>query len=303
MTLRLSALFENKVDELLLNFYRHRSGSGRRTRQRCRRAVLDEPGTSGLSSPARRTTPRVRPEMIPRESARGFTSRRGDDEEGSSNDGLRMKISLTRGSVVSATAHEGTDRGNTSSLGTSSRLQVNHLDDSSSQRTRTTRSTARTSLRDSVSSTSSIISETPETAAQNGPSRYSTRSRAPPTRLKLNGVSADHDSEDDEDEEESEEETGDETSDEESDSPQRGRSSRSNRSGKAPVTRKSSNSKSSRSKGKEVVDSKRQIRTRASSRYDDSASESDGDSLDQPLDISSRGRIRKKAFKMVDYVN
>ena len=305
MTLRLSALFENKVDELLVNFYRHRTGSGRRTRQRSRRAVENEPGTSGVSSPARRPTPRARPEVVPRASARASTSRRRDgneDEEGpsTSNDGLRMKISLTTSSVLSTTGLADTERDNNSSLGTSSRLQANHLDDVSSQRTRT-RSAARTSLRESLSSTSSIVSETPDTTTQNGPSRYSTRSRVPPTRLQLNGVGADHESEDDDDEEVSEE-SGDETS-EESDSPQRGKNFRSNRSGKTPMNRKNSSKKSSNSKGKQVVNSKRSVRTRSSARYDDSASESDGDSPDEPLDVSSRGRVRKKAFKMLDYVN
>ena len=298
MTLRLSALFENKVDELSLNFYRHRTGSGRRTRQRSRRTVVDEPGPSGISSPARRTTPRVRPEMVPRVSARASTSRRHDDEEGpSTSDGLRMKISLSQRSVLSTTGLDHTDRGNGSSVGTSSRLQDNHLD-LAGQRTRT-RSATRASFRESVSSTSSIVSETPDTSTQNGPSRYSTRSRAPPARLKLNGLTADHESEDDDDDEqEVSEETGDETS-EESDSPQR----RSNRSGKTPVNSKNSSGKSSRNKGKQIVNSKRSVRTRASSRYEDSASESDGDSSNQLLDVSSRGRVRRKAFKMMDYVN
>ena len=299
MTLRLSALFENKVDELSLNFYRHRTGTGRRTRQRSRRTVLDEPGPSGISSPARRTTPRVRPEMVPRASARASTSRRHDDEEGpSTSDGLRMKISLSRGSVLSTSGLEHTDRGSGSSVGTSSRLQDNHLD-SAAQRTRT-RSTTRASFRESVSSTSSLVSDTPATSSQNGPFRYSTRSRAPPPRLKLNGLTADHESEDDdEDEEEEEEEVSDETEDEtseESDSSQP-------RSKKKTVNRKNSSGKSSRDKGKQVVNSKRSVRTRASSRYEDSASESDDSSSNQMLDISSRGRVRRKAFKMMDYVN
>jgi hypothetical protein len=305
MTLRLSALFENKLDELSVNFYRHRSGSGRRTRQRCRRAAEDEPGTSDVSSPARRTTPRARPEMVPRVSARASTSRRLDDEEEPSSngsDGLRMKISLTKGSVLSTTGLEDTERGNDSSIGTSNTLQTNHLDESTSQRTRT-RSATRTSFRESLSSASSLVSETPDTTTQNGPSRYSTRSRVPPTRLKLNGVNADHESEDDDDgEDEVSEETEDESS-EESDSSQRGKNVRSSRSGKTPTNRRNSSKKSSNSRGKQVVNSNRPVRTRASSRFDDSASESDGDSPEQTLDVSSRGRVRKKAFKMMDYVN
>ena len=312
MTLRLSALFENKLDELLVNFYRHRSGSGRRTRQRSRRAVENEPGTSGVSSPARRVTPRARPETTPRVSTRVSASRRRDDDEGpSTSDGLRMKISLTKGSVLSTTGLEDTERGNSSAVGTSTRQQTNHLDDLSSQRART-RSAARTSFRESVSSTSSIVSETPDMTVQNGPSRsrYSTRSRVPPTRLQLNGESADHESEDDDEEEEEEEEEASEESEdetsEESDSPQHGINLRSNRSGKAPMKRTNSSTKSGsggKGKGKQVVNSKRPVRTRASSRYDDSASESDGDSADQQLDVSSRGRVRRKAFKMLDYVN
>ena len=315
MTLRLSALFENKVEELLVNFYRHRSGSGRRTRQRSRRAVENEPGTSGVSSPARRAAPRARPEVTPRVSARVLASRRRDDEEepSTSNDGLRMKISLTRGSVLSTTGLQDTERGNGSAIGTSTRLQASQLDDLTSQRART-RSAARTSFRESLSSTSSIVSETPDITTQNGPSRtrYSTRSRVPPTRLQLNG--ADHESEDDDDddddddEEEEEEEVSEESEEEtseESDSPQHGKNLRSTRSGKAPRNRNNSSTKSgnSKGKGKQVVNSKRPVRTRASSRYDDSASESDDDSPDQQLDVSSRGRVRRKAFKMVDYVN
>lgn len=322
MTLRLSALFENKVDELLVNFYRNRSGSGRRTRQRSRRVVVEnEPGTSGVSnpSPPRRAAPRARPELIPRASTR-ITANRDRYDEGepststNSTDGLRMKISLSRGSVVSTTGLEDTNGGSSCSrsTGISSRLRgtTNNLDDAGNQRTRT-RSTVRTSFRDSLSSSSSMVSETaPEvaTGSQNGVvPRYSTRSRVPATRLKLNGVTTDHESEDDEEEEEEEEEASEETGEEssedsESGSPQRGRNTRSSRSGKTPVTRKSSSKKSANSKGKQVVN--RPVRTRASSRYDDSASESDDDDTSsQPLDISSRGRIRRRAFKMLDYVN
>lgn len=318
MTLRLSALFENKVDELSVNFYRHRSGSGRRTRQRSRRAVENQPGTSGVSSHARRATPRARPELVPRMSARASTSRRREDDEGPSTsangvDGLRMKISLTTRSVVSTTGLEEVDGSNCGSMGTSSRRQdaANHLDDSCSQRTRT-RSAVRNSFRESLSSASSIMSETaPDNSrnagAQNGlVSRYSTRSRVPPARLKLNGVAADHESEDDDDEdEEVSEETGEESSeDSENSSPERGKNSRSSRSRRSSVNRKTASKRSgSNSKGKQVVDVKRSLRTRTTSRYDDSASESDDDhSQNQQLDVSSRGRIRRKASRMVDYV-
>lgn len=319
MTLRLSALFENKVDELSVNFYRHRSGSGRRTRQRSRRAVEDQPGTSGVSIPTRRATPRARPELVPRMSARASTSRRREDDEGPSTsangvDGLRMKISLTTRSVVSTTGLEEVDRSNSRSMGTSSRHQdtTNHLDDLSSQRTRT-RSAVRNSFRESLSSASSIVSETtPDNSrnpgAQNGPvSRYSTRSRVPPARLKLNGVADDHESDDDdEEEEEVSEETGEESSeDSENSSPERGKNLRSSRSRRSSVNRKTASKRSSgsNSKGKQVVDVKRSVRTRTTSRYDDSASESDDDHLqNQQLDVSSRGRIRRKASRMVDYV-
>lgn len=318
MTLRLSALFENKVDELSVNFYRHRSGSGRRTRQRSRRAVEDQPGTSGVSTPTRRATPRTRPELVPRMSSRASSSRRREDDEGPSTsangvDGLRMKISLTTRSVVSTTGLEEVDRSNSRSIGTSSRHQdtTNHFDDLSSQRTRT-RSAARNSFRESLSSASSIVSETtPDNSrnpgAQNGPvSRYSTRSRVPPARLKLNGVAADHESEDDDEEEEVSEETGEESSeDSENSSPERGKNLRSSRSRRSSVNKRTSSKRSSgsNSKGKQVVDVKRSIRTRTTSRYDDSASESDDDHLqNQQLDVSSRGRIRRKASRMVDYV-
>lgn len=298
MTLRLSALFENKVDDLLMNFYRDRSSSGRRTRQRSRRAVEDTPGTSGISQETRVT----RYSANPRASTRASTSRQREcvDGRGTSKERLKIKISLTTGSVSTSSGH-GAEVDNRDLEGTSSQVLCDGANDSVGQRTRT-RSSTRGLFRDSVSSTSSVATEAPVLKNENGPSRYSTRLRVPPTRLNLNGASVDDHSEDD-NEESSEEEEESESSEEEESDVSSDHHHRSNRSGKMPANAKKT-AKNSNRKGKQVTKSRRTLRTRTVSlRYDDSCSESEGESQNQQLDVSSRGRVRKKAFKMVDYVN
>lgn len=338
MTIRLSALFENKVDELLLNFYRNRAGSARRTRSRSRQAVEEQPGPSGMSNQRRTVTPRARPELVPRSSTRA-SNRRNHDGAGPSSGGtesLRMRISLTRGSVLSTTglgdvegiggSSSRSEGASYSSNSSSSRYRAGDIpEEGSTQRTRTR---SRTSYGESLNSTSSNTCDTSadterRQASLNGPStRYSTRSRAPLTRHieEVNGVSesADHDSEDyEEDSGESDEESSEAS---ESGFPQERKTLKSSRSGKAPVSRKAVSKRTSSQKGKRVVRRRRSsvseneepvrssrrsgLRTRVSRRYDESASESDVDpSVNELLDVSSRGRVRRKASRMMDYVN
>ena len=349
MTIRLSALFQTKVDELLLNFYRDRTGtgSGRRTRLRSRQPAEEQPGPSGLSSsPRRAVTPRVRPELVPRSSTRTSSRRSNDDGAGPSGgetESLRMRISLSRGSVVSTMGlgdleerGGGGSRSSGTSHSTSGSSSSRHHrevaseipNEESAQRTR---SKSRTSYRGESGPRTDAYDEKPNAlnaSSLNGPStRYSTRSRGAVARHvdDVNGVSetADHDS-DDYDEEgsgESEEDSGEESSEgSEGGSPQERETVRSSRSGKAPVSRKGAGKKAASRKGKRVVPRARArvsesdeparssrrtgLRNHASTRYVDVASESDDEpSVNELLDVSSRGRVRRKASRMLGYVN
>ena len=349
MTIRLSALFQTKVDELLLNFYRDRTGSGRRTRLRSRQPAEEQPGPSGLSSsPRRAVTPRVRPELVPRSSTR-ISSRRGSNNDdgagpsGGETESLRMRISLSRGSVVSTTGlgdlkERGGGGGGSSGTShstagsSSSRHQPEVASEIPSEESaQRTRAKSRTSYRGESGPRTDAYDETPNASnasSLNGPStRYSTRLRGAVARNvdAVNGVSetADHDS-DDYDEEgsaESEEDSGEESSEgSEGGSPQERETVRSSRSGKAPVSRKGAGKKAASRKGKRVVPRARArvsesdeparssrrtgLRNHASTRYVDMASESDDDpSVNELLDVSSRGRVRRKASRMLGYVN
>lgn len=373
MTIRLSAMFEDRVDSVLRDWYESASGGARRTRLRTMRLL-------GSQAPDSRGVSRHRASHSGSQATSSATAH--SSGAGSSSDSLSVRESRTRSVATRAATTSDSDLRNgyghavtsrTETRGSSrANLQSRHdrdndsvFDDTGSGRQ--TRSSARRGLVMRFP-TSRIQENRQEESVSNGPlpSRYSTRRSASLAQgsTSVNGEESDEEEEDEEGEEEEEEgeegseeggeeqgedsEDGDEEEqeedeeeDEEEDDEDEEEESddsaieesrhqtrrktarpthrptvtvRTNRpanTGNARSNRHQSNGSSSRrtsetSQRNVNPPARRSLRRNSSARrvrYNENDSDSESDSLgNEVIGVSSRGRVRKPAVRMQDYV-
>lgn len=368
MTIRLSAMFEDRIDNVLSDWYESESGGARRTRLRTIRLLESHaPGSSGV--------PRQR---MARSGSQTNTASSSD--VGSNSDSLNTRETRTRSVATRAaitTQSEQTNghrhhserpetRGNVRAISQSRNQQNN--DNSfeetevltSGRPTRSTRSSARRELVMRFPASRIRQSSQEETVA-NGPStsRYSTRRSA--SLAQRNASVNDEESEEEEEEGEEEEEIGEEEQggSEEEDEEQGGdsegdedeeeddeeeeedeeeesddstedsrhqtrrktarpthrptvalrtkRASTTNaRSNRANSSTSSARRTSETSQPNAIAPARRSLRRNSAARrvrYNENDSDSESDSVNNEIiGVSSRGRVRKPAIRMQDYV-
>ena len=370
MTIRLSAMFEDRIDNVLSDWYESESGGARRTRLRTIRLLESHaPGSSGV--------PRQR---MPRSGS--HTNTASSSDVGSNSDSLNTRETRTRSIATRAaiTAQseqtnghhsERTEtRGNVRAISQSRNQQNNdntfeETDVLASGRpSRSTRSSARRELVMRFPA-SRIRQSSQEEAVANGPSvsRYSTRRSASLAQrtASVNDEESEEEEEEEEGEEEEEEEIGEEEqggSDEE-DEEQGGdsegdedeeeddeeeeedeeeetddstedsrhqtrrktarpthrptvalrtkRASTTNaRSNRANSSTSSARRTSETSQRNAIAPARRSLRRNSAARrvrYNENDSDSESDSVNNEIiGVSSRGRVRKPAIRMQDYV-
>lgn len=371
MTIRLSAMFEDRVDSVLRDWYESASGGARRTRLRTMRLLESHaPISSGAS---RQRMPHSD------DHATSSNSRASSSGLGPSFEAVNTRENRTRSLATRAATTSELDQRNgqrypsrtetRSSSRANSQSRHERDDDNvfdndglsgSGRSTRSTRSSARRELVMRIP-TSRIQQSIEEEAVSNGPvtSRYATRrtSSLAQSSTSVNEEESDEDEceeegEDDEDDEEGEEqgddseeegdedeeEEDDEDEDEEEESEDSADESRPQTRRKAarPTHRptvtvrtnrsaaKTSNTRTSRSKPSASSTQRRTSETSETShrndnapcrrslrrnssvrrvRYNENDSDSESDSAgNEIIGVSSRGRIRKPAIRMQDYV-
>ena len=367
MTIRLSAMFEDRVDSVLRDWYESASGGARRTRLRTMRLL-------GSQAPDTRGVSRHRASHSGSQAASSAAAH--SSGAGSSSDSLGTRENRTRSvatraattsdsdlrngyghAVTSRTETRGSSRANPQSR--HDRDNDNVFDDTGSGRQ--TRSSARRELVMRFPA-SRIQENRQEESVSNGPltSRYSTRRSTSLAQesASVNGEESDEDEEDEEEEEEGEEgseegeeeqgedsEEGDEEEQEEEDEEEDDedeeeeesddstvesrhqtrrktarpthrptvtvRTNRSANTSNARSNRRQSNGSSSRrtsetSQRNANPPARRSLRRNSSARrvrYNENDSDSESDSLgNEVIGVSSRGRVRKPAVRMQDYV-
>lgn len=377
MTIRLSAMFEDRVDSVLRDWYESASGGARRTRLRTMRLL-------GSQAPDSRSGSRHRASHSGSQAASSAAAH--SSGAGSSSDSLSARESRTRSvttraattsdsdlrngyghAVTSRTETRGSSRANPQS--SHDRDNDNVFDETGSGRQ--TRSSARRELVMRFPA-SRIQENRQEESVSNGPltSRYSTRRRTSLVQgsTSVNGEESDEEEEDEEGEEEEEEgeegseegeeeeeeeqgedsEDGDEEEQEEDEEDEEEddeeeeeeeesddstveshhqtrrktarpthrptvtvRTNRSANTSNARSNRRQSNVSSSRrtsetSQRNENPPARRSLRRNSSARrvrYNENDSDSESDSLgNEVMRVSSRGRVRKPAVRMQDYV-
>ena len=369
MTIRLSAMFEDRIDNVLSDWYESESGGARRTRLRTIRLLESHaPGSSGV--------PRQR---MARSGSQTNTASSSD--VGSNSDSLNTRETRTRSVATRAaitTQSEQTNghrhhserpetRGNVRAISQSRNQQNN--DNSfeetevltSGRPTRSTRSSARRELVMRFPASRIRQSSQEETVA-NGPStsRYSTRRSASLAQRNASvndeeseeeeeeegeeeeeigeeeqGGSEEEDeeqggdSEGDEDEEEDDEEEEEDEEEESDDSTEDSRhqtrrktarpthrptvalrtkraSTTNARSSRANSSTSSARRTSETSQPNAIAPARRSLRRNSAARrvrYNENDSDSESDSVNNEIiGVSSRGRVRKPAIRMQDYV-
>lgn len=375
MTIRLSAMFEDRVDSVLRDWYDSASGGARRTRLRTMRLLGSQPSSSGMS----------RHRASHSASQASSSAAAHSSGAGASSDSLSTRESRTRSmatraattsdsaqrngyghTVTSRTETRGSSRVNPHSR--HDRDNDNVFDDTESGRqTRSTRSSARRELVMRFPA-SRIQENRQEESVSNGPltSRYSTRRSTSLAQGSTSMNGEESDDEEEEEEEEGEEEEGEEGSEEgeeeeQGDDSEEGdeeeqeeedeedeeeddedeeeesddsavesrlqtrrkaarpthrptvtvRTNRSANTSKARSNRRTSSASSSRrtsesSQRNVNPPSRRSLRRNSSARrvrYNENDSDSESDSLgNEVIGVSSRGRVRKPAIRMQDYV-
>ncbi|KAL9968709.1 hypothetical protein ACROYT_G020827 [Oculina patagonica] len=373
MTIRLAAMFEDRVDSVLRDWYESASGGARRTRLRTMR-LLGSQAPSGSGLPRHRAS---HSDTQAASSAVAHSSRAG-----SSSDALITRESRTRSVATRAATTSVSDQRNGYGHAVTSRTETrgssrvnpqshhdrdndNVFDDTESGRqTRSTRSSARRELVMRFPA-SRIQDNGQEESVSNGPltSRYSTRRSASLARgsTSVNGEESDDEEEVEEEEEEGEEdgEEGSEEGEEQGDDSEEGdeeeqeeedeededeeededsddsavesrlqtrrktarpthrptvtvRTKGSANTSKARSNRRTSSASSSRrtsetsQRNVTPAPSRRSLRRNSSARrvrYNENDSDSESDSLgNEVIGVSSRGRVRKPAIRMQDYV-
>lgn len=369
MTIRLSAMFEDRVDSVLRDWYESASGGARRTRLRTMRLLESQaPSDSGVSR-----------QRMPPSGSHAASSAVSSSSVGSSSDSLNTRDNRTRSVATRAAATSELDHRNgyghstrTETRGSSranpqsrhERDNDNVFDDAGSlgggRSTRSTRSSARRELVMRFPA-SRIQQGTHEEAVSNGPvtSRYVTRRSSSLAQSSINEEESDEEEEEeeeeeegeegeegsedgeeqgddseeegDEDEEDEEEDDDDDDEDESEDSADDSRHQtrrkaarpthrptvtvRTKRSAANTNTtssnRSKQNSRSSRrtsetSQRNDNAPSRRSLRRNSSVRrvrYNENDSDSESDSVgNEVIGVSSRGRVRKPAIRMQDYV-
>ena len=373
MTIRLSAMFDDRVDSVLRDWYESASGGARRTRLRTIQLL-------GSQAPDSRGASRHRASHSGSQTASSAAAH--SSGAGSSSDSLSARESRTRSVATRAATTSDSDLRNgyghavnsrTETRG-SSRVNPRHDRDNDNvfDDTRSGRQTRSSARRELVMRfpASRIQENRQEESVSNGPltSRYSTRRRASLAQgsTSVNGEESDEEEEDEEGEEEveEEEEEGEEGSeegeeeqgedsedgdeeeqeedeedeeeddeDEEEDSDDSAvesrhqtrrktarpthrptvtvRTNRSANASNARSNRRQSNSSSSRRTSETTQrtvnpPARRSLRRNSSARrvrYNENDSDSESDSLgNEVIGVSSRGRVRKPAVRMQDYV-
>ena len=372
MTIRLSAMFEDRVDSVLRDWYESASGGARRTRLRTMRLLGSQaPDSSGDR------VPRHRGSHSETQAAAAHSSGVGSSSDSLSARESRTRSMATRAAVTSDSeqrngyGHAVTSR--TETRGSSRVIPQSHhdrdndnvFDDAESGRqTRSTRASARRELVMRFPASRSQ-DDTQEESVSNGPltSRYSTRRSTSLAQesASVNGEGSDEEEEGEEEEEEEEGEEGseqgeeqgdesegeeeeqdeeedededDEDEDEESDDSAVESRHQTRRKTARPThrptvtvrtTKRSANTNNTRSDRRKSnasssrrtsetsqrnVDnpapSRRSMRRNSSARrvrYNENDSDSESDSLgNEVIGVSSRGRVRKPAIRMQDYV-
>lgn len=367
MTIRLSAMFEDRIDNVLSDWYESESGGARRTRLRTIRLLESHaPGSSGV--------PRQR---MPRSGSQTNTASSSD--VGSNSDSLNTRETRTRSIATRAaiTAQSEQTNGHLSER-TETRGNVRAISQSRNQQnndntfeetdvlasgrpTRSTRSSARRELVMRFPA-SRIRQSSQEEAVANGPSvsRYSTRRSASLAQRTASvndeeseeeeeeegeeeeeigeeeqggsdeedeeqGGDSEGDEDEEEDDEEEEEDEEEETDDSTEDSRHQTRrktarpthrptvalrtkraSTTNARSNRANSSTSSARRTSETSQRNAIAPARRSLRRNSAARrvrYNENDSDSESDSVNNEIiGVSSRGRVRKPAIRMQDYV-
>jgi len=363
MTIRLSAMFEDRVDSVLRDWYESASGGARRTRLRTLRLLGSQAtGGSGVSR-----------QRMSHSGSQATSSAASSAGVVSSSNSLSTRESRTRSVATRAAITSETDQRNgyghpvrTETRGSSrANPQSHHYQDNdnvfddtgvSGRATRSTRSSARRELVMRIP-TSRIQQSVQEEGVSNGPltTRYSTRRS---TSLAHSSTSVNEEESEEEEEEEEEQEEGEEGSeegeeqgdeseeeggeDEEEDDDEeeeeeesedsaddsrhhtrrkaarpthrptvtlrttRSANASSARSSRSKTSASASRRTSETSQQNNAAPSRRSLRRNSSVRrvrYNENDSDSESDSAaNEVIGVSSRGRVRKPAIRMQDYV-